>query len=152
MLETILKGLVPILGTVLLFGGIPAIVLVCVTMSLKNRRHKIELQSKLISQMIEKGEDANIDFKSLSEMLDYPNTKQRTKQSVLKLLNAGVFLGVLGLFILVVGIILERGVEPIVVGSGLLVAGLAFVVMFFISKNYLKQEIEAEEKQLTENK
>jgi hypothetical protein len=27
---------------------------------------------------------------------------------------------------------------------------LAFIVIFFISKNYLKQEIEAEEKKLTE--
>jgi drug/metabolite transporter (DMT)-like permease len=85
-------------------------------------------------------------------MLDNSNAKQKTKQSVLKHLNAGIFLALLGLFMLVVGIIFERGAEPIVVGSGLLVAGVAFIVIFFISKNYFKQEIEAEEKQLTENK
>ena len=150
MYEAIVKELVPLFGMLLIFGAIPGIILTGVIMHLKNRRHKVEQQSKLISQMIEKGEAANIDFKSLSEMLDNSNAKQKTKQSVLKQLNAGVFLGVLGLFILVVGIILEKGAEPIVVGSGLLVAGLAFIVIFFISKNYLKQEIEAEEKKLTE--
>ena len=150
MYEAIIEELVPLFGMLLIFGAIPGIILTGVIMHLKNRRHKVEQQSKLISQMIEKGEAANIDFKSLSEMLDNSNAKQKTKQSVLKQLNAGVFLGVLGLFILVVGIILEKGAEPIVVGSGLLVAGLAFIVIFFISKNYLKQEIEAEEKKLTE--
>ena len=141
-----------ILAIFLILGGIPITILVAITMYFKNRRHKVEQQSKLISQMIEKGEAANIDFKSLSEILDNSNAKQRTKQAVLKQLNAGVFLGLLGLFMLVVAIIFERGAEPIVVGSGLLVAGVAFVVMFFISKNYLKKEIEAEENKLNENK
>ena len=152
MLETILDGLIPMIGVVLIFGAIPAVILVGVTMYLKNCRYKVEQQSKLISQMIEKGDAANIDFKSLSEILDSSNTKQKTKQSILKHLNAGIFLGLLGLFMLVVGIILERGAEPIVVGDGLLVAGLAFIASFFISKKYFKQEIEAEEQQLTENK
>ena len=80
MLETILDGLIPMIGVVLIFGAIPAVILVGVTMYLKNCRYKVEQQSKLISQMIEKGDAANIDFKSLSEILDSSNTKQRTKQ------------------------------------------------------------------------
>jgi small-conductance mechanosensitive channel len=144
------EAIVGIVAMALLFGAVPAIILVGIIMSLKNRRHKVEEQSKLIAMMIEKGESANLDFKAMVEALNETGNKQKTKKSVLKQLNSGVFLSVLGLFILVVGLILDKGVEPIVAGSGLLTAGVTFVIMFFVSKNYLKKEIESEEKQLNE--
>ena len=139
-----------ILVIFLVLGGIPTIILVAVTMYLKNRRYKVEQQSKLISQMIEKSEASNLDFKAVAEMLNEFDNKKETKKSVLKLLNTGVFLGVLGLFILIAGLCLGKGAEAIVSGALLLTAGITFVVMFFVTKNYLKDEIEAEEKQLTE--
>ena len=145
-----MHGLVPIVGVLLLFGGIPAIILTGVIMYLKNRRHKVEEHSKLISQMIEKSESANIDFKAMAEMLNESESKKKTKQSVLKLLNTGVFLGVLGLFILIAGIALGKGEDAILTGALLLTAGVAFVIMFFVTKNYLKNEIEKEEKELAE--
>ena len=145
-----MHGLVPIVGVLLLFGGIPGIILTGVIMYLKNRRHKVEEHSKLISQMIEKSESANIDFKAMAEMLSESESKKKTKQSVLKLLNSGVFLGVLGLFILIAGIALGKGEDAILTGALLLTAGVAFVIMFFVSKNYLKKEIEKEEKELAE--
>ena len=150
MLDSFMHGLVPIFGVLLLFGGIPAIILTGVIMYLKNRRHKVEEHSKLISQMIEKSESANIDFKAVAEMLNEFDNKKETKKSVLKLLNTGVFLGVLGLFILIAGLCLGKGADAIVSGSLLLTAGVAFVVMFFITKNYLKKEIEKEEQELAE--
>ena len=143
-----MHGLVPIVGVLLLFGGIPAIILTGVIMALKNRRHKIEQHSKLISQMIEKSEASNLDFKAMAEMLNESESKKKTKTSVLKLLNAGVFLGVLGLFILIAGIALSKGEDAILAGAFLLTAGIAYVIMFFVSKNYLKKEIEKEEKEL----
>ena len=143
-----MHGLVPIVGVLLLFGGIPAIILTGVIMALKNRRHKIEQHSKLISQMIEKSEASNLDFKAMAEMLNESESKKKTKTSVLKLLNAGVFLGVLGLFILIAGIALSKGEDAILAGAFLLTAGITFVIMFFVSKNYLKKEIEKEEKEL----
>ena len=143
-----MHGLVPIVGVLLLFGGIPAIILTGVIMYLKNRRHKVEEQSKLISQMIEKSEASNLDFKAMAEMLNEFESKKKTKNSVLKLLNAGVFLGVLGLFILIAGIVLNKGEHAILAGAFLLTAGIAYVIMFFVSKNYLKKEIEKEEKEL----
>ena len=146
----IMHGLVPIVGVLLLFGGIPAIILTGVIMYLKNRRHKVEEQSKLISQMIEKSEASNLDFKAMAEMLNESESKKKTKQSVLKLLNTGVFLGVLGLFILIAGIALGKGEGAILTGALLLTAGVAFVIMFFVTKNYLKNEIEKEEKALAE--
>lgn len=150
MLDSFMHGLVPIVGVLLLFGGIPAIILTGVIMYLKNRRHKVEEHSKLISQIIEKSEGANIDFKAMAEMLSESESKKKTKQSVLKLLNSGVFLGVLGLFILIAGIALGKGEDAILTGALLLTAGVAFVIMFFVSKNYLKKEIEKEEKELAE--
>ena len=145
-----IHGLVPIVGVLLLFGGIPAIILTGVIMYLKNRRHKVEEQSKLISQMIEKSEASNLDFKAMAEMLNESESKKKTKQSVLKLLNTGVFLGVLGLFILIAGITLGKGEDAILTGALLLTAGVAFVIMFFVTKNYLKNEIEKEEKEIAE--
>ena len=150
MLDSFMDGLVPIVGVLLLFGGIPAIILTGVIMYLKNRRHKVEEQSKLISQMIEKSEASNLDFKAMAEMLNESESKKNTKQSVLKLLNTGVFLGGLGLFILIAGIALGKGEDAILTGALLLTAGVAFVIMFFVTKNYLKKEIEKEEKELAE--
>ncbi len=142
--------LVPLLALFLIFGAIPVAVLVGVIMFLKNRRHKVEEHSKLISQMIDKSEASNLDFKAMAEMLNESESKKKTKKSVLKQLNAGVFLGVLGLFILIAGIALGKGEDAILTGAFLLTAGIAFVIMFFVSKNYLKKEIEKEEKELAE--
>ena len=150
MLDSFMDGLVPIFGVLLLFGGIPGIILTGVIMYLKNRRHKVEEHSKLISQMIDKSEASNLDFKAMAEMLNESESKKKTKKSVLKQLNAGVFLGVLGLFILIAGIALGKGEDAILTGAFLLTAGIAFVIMFFVSKNYLKKEIEKEEKELSE--
>ena len=150
MLDSFMDGLVPIFGVLLLFGGIPGIILTGVIMYLKNRRHKVEEHSKLISQMIDKSEASNLDFKAMAEMLNESESKKKTKKSVLKQLNAGVFLGVLGLFILIAGIALGKGEDAILTGAFLLTAGIAFVIMFFVSKNYLKKEIEKEEKELAE--
>ncbi len=139
-----------ILSILLIFGAIPTIILVGIIMKLKNRRHKVEEHSKLISQMIDKSEASNLDFKAMAEMLNESESKKKTKKSVLKQLNAGVFLGVLGLFILIAGIALGKGEDAILTGAFLLTAGIAFVIMFFVSKNYLKKEIEKEEKELAE--
>ena len=152
MLETILDGLIPMIGMVLIFGAIPAVILVGVTMYLKNCRYKVEQQSKLISQMIEKGEAANIDFKAMVEALNVSDSRKKTlKKSILKHLEYGSLCSLVGLFLLIYGVCICNN-HPIIAGGLLLTIGVAFLVMFFVSKNYLKQEIEAEEKQLTENK
>ena len=146
--KMVTEAIVGIVAMALLFGAIPAVILVAIILVLKNRRHKVEEQSKLISQMIEKSEASNLDFKAMAEMLNESESKKKTKNSVLKLLNAGVFLGVLGLFILIAGIALSKGEDAILAGAFLLTAGIAYVIMFFVSKNYLKKEIEKEEKEL----
>ena len=95
-----MHGLVPIVGVLLLFGGIPGIILTGVIMYLKNRRHKVEEHSKLISQMIEKSEGANIDFKAMAEMLQEPKNQVSTKKSLLNNLKWGCIFSFVGLALL----------------------------------------------------
>ena len=141
-----------VLGIFLLFGTVPIIVLVGIIMLLKNRRYKIDQQSKLISQMIEKGEAANLDFKALVETLNVSDSRMKTlKKSILKHLEYGSLCSLIGLFLLIYGVCTSNN-HPIIAGGLLLTIGVAFLIMFFISKNYLKKEIEAEENKLTENK
>ena len=145
-----MHGLVPIVGVLLLFGGIPAIILTGVIMVLKNRRHKVEEHSKLISQMIEKSEGANIDFKAMAEMLNESDSKKKTtKMAVLKHLEYGALCSWVGLFVLLYGVFATVN-QAVIIGGLLLTIGVAFLVMFFVSKNYLKKEIEKEEKELAE--
>lgn len=142
--------LVPLLALFLIFGALPVAVLVGVIMFLKNRRHKVEEHSKLISQMIEKSEGANIDFKAMAEMLNESDSKKKTtKMAVLKHLEYGALSSLVGLFVLLYGVFATVN-QAVIIGGLLLTIGIAFLVMFFVSKNYLKKEIEKEEKALAE--
>ena len=139
-----------ILSILLIFGAIPTIILVGIIMKLKNRRHKVEEHSKLISQMIEKSEGANIDFKAMAEMLNETDSKKKTtKMAVLKHLEYGALCSLVGLFVLLYGVFATVN-KAVIIGGLLLTIGVAFLVMFFVSKNYLKKEIEKEEKELAE--
>ena len=145
------EAIVGIVALALLFGAVPAVILVGIIMSLKNRRHKVEEHSKLISQMIEKSEGANIDFKAMAEMLNETDSKKKTtKMAVLKHLEYGALCSLVGLFVLLYGLFINPINKAVVIGGLLLTIGVAFLVMFFVSKNYLKKEIEKEEKELAE--
>ena len=140
-----------ILSILLIFGAIPTIILVGIIMKLKNRRHKVEEHRKLISQMIEKSEGANIDFKAMAEMLNESDSKKKTtKMAVLKHLEYGALCSLVGLFVLLYGLFINPIDKAVIIGGLLLTIGVAFLVMFFVSKNYLKKEIEKEEKALSE--
>ena len=145
------EAIVGIVALALLFGAVPAVILVGIIMSLKNRRHKVEEHSKLISQMIEKSEGANIDFKAMAEMLNETDSKKKTtKMAVLKHLEYGALCSLVGLFVLLYGLFINPIDKAVIIGGLLLTIGVAFLVMFFVSKNYLKKEIEKEEKQLAQ--
>ena len=142
--------LVPLFGMLLIFGAIPGIILTGVIMNLKNRRHKVDEQSKLMAMMIEKGEAANLDFKAMAEALNNSDSKKKTtKMAVLKHLEYGVLSSLVGLFVLLYGGYATVN-QAVIIGGLLLTIGVAFLIMFFVSKNYLKKEIEKEEKELAE--
>ena len=150
MLDSFMDGLVPIIGCLLIFGGIPGIILTGVIIYLKNRRHKVDEQSKLMAMMIEKGEAANLDFKTMAEMLNESDSKKKTtKMAVLRHLEYGALSSLVGLFVLLYGVFATVN-QAVIIGGLLLTIGIAFLVMFFVSKNYLKKEIEKEEKELAE--
>ena len=143
--------LVPLFGMLLIFGAIPGIILTGVIMKLKNRRHKVDEQSKLMAMMIEKGEAANLDFKAMAEALNSSDSKKKTtKMAVLKHLEYGALCSLVGLFVLLYGLFINPIDKAVIIGGLLLTIGIAFLVMFFVSKNYLKKEIEKEEKALAE--
>ena len=143
-----IEAIVGIVALALLFGAVPAVILVGIIMALKNRRHKVEEHSKLISQMIEKSEGANIDFKAMAEMLNETDSKKKTtKIAVLKHLEYGALSSLMGLFVLLYGVFATVN-QAVIIGGLLLTIGVAFLVIFFVSKNYLKKEIEKEEKEL----
>ena len=142
---------------VLIFGVIPSLVLVGVLNNFRNRRYKSERQTELMAKMIERGDSSNLDFKAMAEALQDPKKQVSTKASLLNNLKWGCIFSFVGLALL--GVVLyghltdARPVAEFLIIGGIICAiGLGFVVTFLISKNYLKEEIEAEEKQLTENK
>ena len=141
---------------VLIFGVIPALVLVGVLNSLRNRRYKIERQSELMAKMIEKGDSSNLDFKAMAEALQEPKKRISLKTSLINNLKWGCIFSFIGLALLGVALYTHctdanhTTDEFLIMGGIVLAIGLGFVVTFLISKNYLKNEILAEEKQLTE--
>ena len=101
--------------------------------------------------MIEKSEGANIDFKAMAEMLNESDSKKKTtKMAVLKHLEYGALCSLVGLFVLLYGLFINPIDKAVIIGGLLLTIGVAFLIMFFVSKNYLKKEIEKEEKELAE--
>jgi uncharacterized membrane protein HdeD (DUF308 family) len=144
------ETIVEIVALALLFGAVPTVILVGIIMLLKNRRHKVDEQSKLIAQMIEKSEASNLDFKAMVEALNtFDSKKKTTKMAVLKHLEYGALSSLVGLFVLLYGVFATVN-QAIIIGGILLTIGVAFLIMFFVSKNYLKKEIEKEEKELAE--
>ena len=69
--------------------------------------------------------------------------------AVLKHLEYGVLSSLVGLFVLLYGGYATVN-QAVIIGGLLLTIGVAFLIMFFVSKNYLKKEIEKEEKELAE--
>ena len=141
---------------VLIFGVIPSLVLVGVLNKLKNRRYKIERQTELMAKMIERGDSSNLDLKAMAEALQDPKKQVSTKDSLLNNLKWGCIFSFVGLALLGVALYghltdANPTAEFLIVGGIVCAIGLGFVVTFLISKNYLKQEIEAEENKLNEN-
>ena len=147
---------------VLIFGLIPSFVLTAVIQYLKNRRYKIERQTELMAKMIEKGDSTNLDFRSMAEALQEPtkhgNQKKHgnLKRSVLNNLRWGSIFSFVGIGLL--GVALYAHIDgPVGATAAFLTfgaiiggVGLALLITFFVAKNYLKKEIEKEEKALAE--
>ena len=140
---------------VLIFGLIPSFVLTAVIQYLKNRRYKIERQTELMAKMIEKGDSTNLDFKSMAEALQEPTKHGNLKRSVLNNLRWGSIFSFVGIGLLGVALyshIVGGDTAPsatavfLIFGAIIGGVGLALLITFLAAKQYLKKEVEAEEK------
>jgi hypothetical protein len=85
----------------------------------------------------------------MAEALNTSDSKKKTtKMAVLKHLEYGALCSLVGLFVLLYGLFISPMKVAVIIGGFLLTIGVAFLIMFFVSKNYLKKEIDAEEKEL----
>ena len=141
-----------ILALMLIFGLIPSFVLAGMVHFFKNRRYKIERQTELMAKMIEKGDSSNLDFKTMAEALQEPAKRGSLKKSVLNNLRWGcicIFIGIALLSVALYAHLEEDGGAAatfLTFGASILGIGLALLITFFVSKNYLKKEVETEEK------
>ena len=141
-----------IFALVLIFGLIPSFVLTAVIQYLKNRRYKIERQTELMAKMIEKGDSTNLDFKSMAEALQEPTKHGNLKRSVLNNLRWGSIFSFVGLGLLGVALYAhidgDGGATAAFLTFGAIIGGvgLALLITFLAAKQYLKKEVEAEEK------
>ena len=148
-----------IFALILIFGLIPSFVLTAIIQHLKNRRYKIERQTELMAKMIEKGDTTNLDFKSMAEALQEPTKHQEPikhgnlKMSILKNLRWGSIFSFVGIGLLGVALYAHidgvRGATAaafLTFGAIIGGVGLALLITFLAAKQYLKKEVEAEEK------
>ena len=131
------------------------IVLPIMIVWLTNRRksHEIDKQTEILMAMLEKHPD--LDPAEVMQKLNISNKSTKTvKQKLLEnVFNGGMML-LMGLAILIphlCGLVFFGSkTNGIFIGGIMLALGLAFIVYYFISKNQLQGEIEAEEKRLQE--
>ena len=131
------------------------IVLPIMVVWLTNRRksHEIDKQTEILMAMLEKHPD--LDPAEVMKKLNMSSKSTKTvKQKLLEnVFNGGMML-LMGLAILIphlCGLVFFGSkTNGIFVGGIMLALGMAFIIYYFISKNQLQSEIEAEEKRLKE--
>lgn len=131
------------------------IVLPIMIVWLTNRRksHEIDKQTEILMAMLEKHPD--LDPAEVMKKLNMSSKSTKTvKQKLLEnVFNGGMML-LMGLAILIphlCGLVFFGSkTNGIFVGGIMLALGMAFIIYYFISKNQLQSEIEAEEKRLKE--
>ena len=131
------------------------IVLPIMIVWLTNRRksHEIDKQTEILMAMLEQHPD--LDPAEVMKKLNMSSKSTKTvKQKLLEnVFNGGMML-LMGLAILIphlCGLVFFGSkTNGIFVGGIMLALGMAFIIYYFISKNQLQSEIEAEEKRLKE--
>ena len=131
------------------------IVLPIMIVWLTNRRksHEINKQTEILMALLEKHPDLDP-----AEVMKKLNMSSKSHKSIKQKLLENVFNGgmmlLMGLAILIphlCGLVFFGSkTNGIFVGGIMLALGMAFIIYYFISKNQLQSEIEAEEKRLKE--
>lgn len=139
---------------IIVIGCCVVLPLLIVWMTNKRKRHEIDKKTEILKTLLEKNPD--IDPVEVMNKLNMSqdSSKKSLKQSLLEKLLNGCICMLVGLVIFLThhyGMIFLGSKAIGIVGGGVLTAvGVAFIIYYCISKNVLRNELEAEERQLKE--
>lgn len=139
---------------IIVIGCCVVLPLLIVWMTNKRKRHEIDKKTEILKTLLEKNPD--IDPVEVMNKLNMSqdSSKKSLKQSLLEKLLNGCICMLVGLVIFLThhyGIIFLGSKAIGIVGGGVLTAvGVAFIIYYCVSKNVLRNELEAEERQLKE--
>lgn len=148
------NGLTGLISVILCVGGCGCLMPIIIAIqSSKENKHKIDKQTEVLREAIQKGGTENI---NVAEIVGAFDAKKKTlKLTIIKNLKSGLICSLIGICLIVSALltITEHALISVMnVGGGILLAvGIALIVIAFISKRYLAKEIEAEERKLGEN-
>ncbi|MCR4964134.1 MAG: hypothetical protein K6A41_00595 [Bacteroidales bacterium] len=119
----------------------------------KRKKEELEKKSEILMTLLEKKTD--MDPTEVLKTLDMSEKKKKTvKQELLERLMGGCILSLIGLVLLITHlcnfIFFGTKTNGIIFGGVMIAVGIAMLVYYFVGKKMLKKEIDAEEKQLTE--
>ena len=150
-----MKEIVDILAMVLVFGGVCiALPLIILLVTNKRKNHEIDKKTEILMALLEKNPD--LDPAEVLDKLDMSSEdgKKSLKERLLEKLLGGcicTLTGIVLFFTHLFGFVFLGDKTTGVVGGGVLTAvGIALIIHYFVSKNALSSEIEAEEKQIVE--
>jgi len=143
--------LIGLISVILCVGGCGCLMPIIIAIqNSKENKHKIDKQTEVLREAIQKGGTENI---NVAEIVGAFDAKKKTlKLTIIKNLKSGLICSLIGICLIVSALLTHALISVMNVGGGILLAvGIALIVIAFISKRYLAKEIEAEERKLGEN-
>lgn len=143
-----------IMITIIVIGCCVVLPLLIVWMNNKRKRHEVDKKTEILKTLLEKNPDLDPVEVMNKLNMSQDSSKKSLKQSLLEKLLNGCICMLVGLVIFLThhyGMIFLGSKAIGIVGGGVLTAvGVAFIIYYCVSKNVLRNELEAEERQLKE--
>ena len=140
--------------TIIVIGVCVVLPLLIVWMTNKRKRHEIDKKTEILKTLLEKNPDLDPVEVMNKLNMSQDSSKKSLKQSLLEKLLNGCICMLVGLVIFLThhyGMIFLGSKAMGIVGGGVLTAvGVAFIIYYCVSKNVLRNELEAEERELKE--
>ena len=150
-----MEEIIELIALALVIGGLCiALPLIIVWMTNKRKNHEIDKKTEILMALLEK--NPNLDPAEVMNKLNMAQgtNKKSLKEKLLEKLLSGcicLLIGIVIFFTHLFDFIFLGSKEIGVVGGGVMAAiGIAHIIYYFVSKNALGSELEAEKKQITE--
>ena len=150
-----MEEVIELIALALVIGGLCiALPLIIVWLTNKRKNHEIDKKTEILMTMLEK--NPNLDPAEVLDKLDMSSEdgKKSLKERVLEKLLAGcicTLTGIVLFFTHLFGFVfLGDKTNGVVLGGVLTAIGIALIIYYFVSKKMLQNEIETEEKRITE--